>query len=115
MRLRRIIVAFLFLVFGGLVTAGCVSLVTKIQRASEDCMLRNIEEACNYVYAVGTKRAFETKMAKAIVTEAAAEAEYDLYIDVGSAPPTSTKTFNATITPTPTPTSTPNPDTIIIP
>lgn len=115
MRLKRIIVGFVILILGGAIVAACgVAWSTKIQRASEDCMLRNIKEACDYVYAVGTKRALETKMSKAVATESAAEAEYDLYIDVGSAP-TSTKIPNSTITPTPTPTGTPNPDTIPIP
>lgn len=112
MRLRRIIMVVLVLLLGGLVTVGCVSFVTKVQRASEDCMLRNIKEACNYVYAVGTRSAVETKVGQAIATEGAAEAEYDLSVDVGSIP-TATKIF--TPTPTPTPSFTPNPNTIIIP
>lgn len=116
MRPRRIIVAFLVLVLGGLVTVGCASFVTKVQRASEDCMLRNIKEACTYVYAVGTRSAVETKVGQAIATEGAAAAGYDVYLEGGSIPSsTQTPTRTPTTTPTPTQSFTPDPNTIIIP
>lgn len=105
----------LVLLLGGLVTVSCVSFVTKVQRASEDCMLRNIKEACNYVYAVGTRSALETKVGQVIATESAAEAGYDIYLEGGSIT-TSTQISAKTATPTPTPTpNTPSPNTTIIP
>ncbi len=116
MRLRRIIVAFLVLVLGSLVTTGCASFVTKVQRASEDCMLRNIKEACAYVYAVGTRSAVETKVGGAIATEGAAEAGYNIYLEGGSIPSsTQIPAKTPTLTPTPTPSFIPNPNTTIIP
>lgn len=100
---------FLVLV-GSLVVVSCgVMIATKSQKASEDCMLRKIEVACNYVNSIATRSAVETQVGEAKATEAKSEQLYDVWASGGSVGKTTgtiTITPTSTLTPTTTPTET---------